>query len=64
MDWVKWEYKVPIAYTYELRDTGRFGFVLPADQIIPNSLEVMDSIITIFEEAEKLGYFTLGGMKL
>lgn len=60
MDWVKYEYKVPISYTYELRDTGRYGFALPADQIIPNSLEVMDSIVTIFLEAEKLGYFVLG----
>lgn len=60
MDWIKQEFKTPIAYTYELRDTGANGFILPANQIIPNCEEVMDSIVTIFTEAEKLGYFTLG----
>lgn len=59
-DWAKYSYKVPIVYTYELRDTGNYGFLLPANQIIPNCLEIMDSIVTIFEEAEKLGYFVLG----
>lgn len=59
MDWVKMNYKTPIAFTYELRDRGRSGFLLPANQIAPNCLEVMDSIIAMFEEGEKLGYFKL-----
>lgn len=28
------------SFTYELRDTGRFGFILPADQIIPTAEEI------------------------
>ncbi|XP_077299844.1 zinc carboxypeptidase-like [Arctopsyche grandis] len=58
-DWVKSLFDVPIVYTYELRDTGEYGFMLPADQIIPNGLEVIDSMITIFEESEALEYLTI-----
>jgi len=38
----------PLSYTYELRDTGTYGFVLPANQIEPNCLEMdagMDVLI-------------------
>lgn len=54
MDWVKGTYGTPIAYTYELRDLGQFGFLLPAEQIIPSALETLDSLITIFDEYEKI----------
>lgn len=27
------------SYTFELRDRGRYGFILPADQIIPSGEE-------------------------
>jgi len=30
----------PLSYTIELRDTGSFGFVLPANQIQPNAEEI------------------------
>ncbi|KAJ8944095.1 hypothetical protein NQ318_019433 [Aromia moschata] len=53
VDWVKGMFKTPIAYGYELRDRGEFGFLLPADQIVPTALETLDSFITIFEEYEK-----------
>ncbi|XP_077300564.1 zinc carboxypeptidase A 1-like [Arctopsyche grandis] len=59
-DWAKYNFQIPIVYTYELRDTGENGFLLPAEQIIPNCEEVMDSIVAIFEESEKLGYFKMG----
>lgn len=54
MDWVKSTFNVPITYTYELRDTGTYGFQLPADQIIPTAQETLDSFVTIFEEYDKL----------
>ncbi|CAH0546621.1 unnamed protein product [Brassicogethes aeneus] len=50
MDWVKGNYKTPVTYTYELRDTGRYGFLLPAKQIIPTAEETLDSLVTMFEE--------------
>ena len=33
-----------IAYTLELRDQGQFGFLLPDDQIIPNSEEMVPAM--------------------
>nr|AAT36730.1 carboxypeptidase A [Aedes aegypti] len=59
IDWIKGVYKTPIVLCYELRDTGRYGFVLPPDQIIPNSEETLDSIIVILEEGEKRGLHVL-----
>ncbi|KAJ8679304.1 hypothetical protein QAD02_015091 [Eretmocerus hayati] len=56
MDWAKGTLKLPVTFTYELRDTGEYGFILPADQIIPNCEEVVDSLIALFEEARRLGY--------
>ncbi|KAK9702763.1 Zinc carboxypeptidase [Popillia japonica] len=50
MDWAKGVYGTRITYTYELRDLGRYGFILPADQIIPSGLETLDSFVTIFDE--------------
>ncbi|KAJ8681685.1 hypothetical protein QAD02_017477 [Eretmocerus hayati] len=55
-DWVKSTFKLPLVYTYELRDTGRNGFILPASQIIPNAEEVLASLIAMFSEASKYGY--------
>ncbi|XP_012527601.1 zinc carboxypeptidase [Monomorium pharaonis] len=56
MDWVKGTYGTPITYTYELRDTGRYGFLLPPNQIIPTGEETMDSLITMFKQAKGYGY--------
>lgn len=51
MDWAKYKFGTRITYTYELRDTGRYGFLLPPELIIPTALETLDSFITIFQEA-------------
>ncbi|XP_076649854.1 uncharacterized protein LOC143357326 [Halictus rubicundus] len=56
MDWVRGTYKIPVTFTYELRDTGRYGFILPADQILPTAEETLDSLVAMFQEASKLGY--------
>lgn len=56
VDWVKGKLGKPIAYTYELRDTGRYGFILPANQIIPTGEETMDSLVALFKEAAARGY--------
>ncbi|XP_063706437.1 zinc carboxypeptidase-like [Culicoides brevitarsis] len=57
MDWIKGVYEIPFAFTYEFRDTGNYGFMLPADQIIPNGEEVLDSIVAFVEKCRELGYF-------
>ncbi|XP_066995074.2 zinc carboxypeptidase [Anabrus simplex] len=54
MDWVRGTFNTPITYTYELRDTGRYGFTLPASQIIPTGEETLDSVLTILQEARKV----------
>ena len=56
MDWVRGTYNTPVPFTYELRDTGRYGFILPASQIIPTAEETLDSLVAMFQQAAKLGY--------
>uniref|UniRef100_A0A6P7F4I7 Zinc carboxypeptidase A 1 n=1 Tax=Diabrotica virgifera virgifera TaxID=50390 RepID=A0A6P7F4I7_DIAVI len=52
MDWYKKNYQIPFAYAYELRDKN--SFELPQDQIIPNCLEVLDSLVTLLKGADAL----------
>lgn len=35
---------------------GRFGFALPANQIVPNSQETVDGIVAMVGEARRLNY--------
>lgn len=35
---------VVYSYSAELRDQGRYGFVLPADQIVPSGEEIFEGI--------------------
>ncbi|XP_011701633.1 PREDICTED: zinc carboxypeptidase-like [Wasmannia auropunctata] len=56
VDYVKGTYGKPIAYTYELRDQGRYGFLLPPDQIIPTGEETLDSLVAMFKEARARGH--------
>lgn len=56
MDWVYDNRNVSLSYTFELRDTGDYGFVLPTSQIIPNSLEIIDGLVAMFKEAKQLNY--------
>ncbi|XP_063227975.1 zinc carboxypeptidase-like [Bacillus rossius redtenbacheri] len=52
-DWARGTAEIPIAYCYELRDLGAFGFLLPATQIVPSGEETLDSFITLVTEARK-----------
>jgi len=46
-----WFYQEGIwaAYTIELRDTGKYGFLLPTNQIIPNGNEIWNSMLYFWE---------------
>ncbi|KXJ71765.1 hypothetical protein RP20_CCG019741 [Aedes albopictus] len=57
VDWAYGAAQIPLAYTFELRDQVQYGFILPADQIIPNAEEVLAAFIGMIDEARVLGYF-------
>jgi len=42
--------KIPLTWVYELRDTGRYGFLLPPEQIEPTSEEVINSFMPMAAE--------------
>lgn len=46
-DWAHGEAGAKYAYTLELRDTGRYGFLLPAEQILPTGEETFAGIKTM-----------------
>jgi hypothetical protein len=50
MDWAKSKLDVPYTFEWELRDRGSYGFLLPANQIVPTALETLDSIISILKD--------------
>ncbi|QOJ14554.1 MAG: hypothetical protein HRU75_07840 [Planctomycetia bacterium] len=49
-DWVYAE-NGALAFAYEVRDTGSFGFLLPADQIRPTCEEIWPSMLELTEYA-------------
>ncbi|XP_063242988.1 carboxypeptidase B-like [Bacillus rossius redtenbacheri] len=53
-DWAKGVAKVKYAYTIELRDKGRYGFILPANYIIPTAKEGLAAIKIIAQEVARL----------
>ncbi|KAL6261345.1 hypothetical protein P5V15_006442 [Pogonomyrmex californicus] len=55
-DYVKGVCRTPIVYVYELRDQGRYGFLLPPEQIIPTGEETLNSLVAMFKEAKAHGY--------
>lgn len=44
LDWVYSNAKITHSYLAELRDKGYYGFLLPADQIVPTSMETWEGI--------------------
>lgn len=51
-DWAKALLKIKYTYTIELRDTGRYGFILPARFIIPTAKEAL-AVVEVVTEASK-----------
>lgn len=58
VDWAFNAFDIPIGYTFEFRG-GSYGFVLPADQILPNCYETRDGIIAMVGRARELGYMNV-----
>ncbi|KAM8717744.1 hypothetical protein ACLKA7_004446 [Drosophila subpalustris] len=55
-EWAYNELDIKLTYTIEFRDSGRYGFVLPAAFILPNCEEAMTGIVALLAECEELGY--------
>ncbi|KAJ6656347.1 hypothetical protein lerEdw1_003850 [Lerista edwardsae] len=55
---IDWSYDngVKYSYTFELRDTGRYGFLLPADEIIPTAEETWVALMKIMEHVRDHPY--------
>ncbi|XP_075327207.1 carboxypeptidase A1-like [Odontesthes bonariensis] len=55
IDWT-YEQGIKYSYTFELRDTGRYGFILPANQIIPTAQETWLALMAIMDHTFKNPY--------
>ncbi|KAM9205225.1 carboxypeptidase A1-like [Mergus octosetaceus] len=55
---IDWTYNQGIKYsfTFELRDTGRYGFLLPASQIVPTAQETWLALKVIMHHAREHPY--------
>ncbi|KAK5640385.1 hypothetical protein RI129_011196 [Pyrocoelia pectoralis] len=52
-DWVAGTHRhIRLVYTFELRDTGRYGFVLPSNQIIPTGEETLDAVVSMIQQID------------
>jgi murein tripeptide amidase MpaA len=51
VDWTYGEQDI-FSWSFELRDTGQYGFILPANQIIPNNEEILPAILHLTNSAE------------
>lgn len=49
LDWA-WDEAGAFGFTYELRDTGQNGFILPPEQIVPSGEEILESLLWTGEQ--------------
>jgi len=57
-DYAKGIAKIKYAYCFELRDTGKHGFMLPSDQIIPSGIETFAAVKSM--AADMITIYNLG----
>lgn len=48
-DWITEKYKA-VGFTIELRDRGRFGFILPREQILPTAKEIWQGFVVFCQQ--------------
>lgn len=49
-DWAKGVAKIKYSYTVELRDTGKYGFILPPSEILSTGKEAYIAVSTLVSE--------------
>ncbi|TSS60364.1 Carboxypeptidase A1 [Bagarius yarrelli] len=54
-DW-SYDQGIKYSYTFELRDTGHYGFILPANQIIPTAQETWLALMAIMKHTKNNPY--------
>ncbi|XP_041112204.1 carboxypeptidase A1-like [Polyodon spathula] len=55
IDW-SYDYGIKYSFAFELRDTGRYGFILPANQIIPTAQETWLGLMHIMQYVQAHPY--------
>lgn len=50
-------FKTPLVFTYEMREGPENIFILPEEEIKPNSQEIFDSLIAMIQKGKELQYF-------
>ncbi|XP_074051232.1 carboxypeptidase A2 [Macrotis lagotis] len=55
IDW-SYDYGIKYSFAFELRDTGRYGFLLPTNQIVPTAEETWKGLKTIMEHVRDHPY--------
>ncbi|XP_037369061.1 carboxypeptidase A5 [Talpa occidentalis] len=55
VDWA-YDHGIKYSFSFELRDTGQYGFLLPASQIVPTAQETWLALLTIMEYTLKHPY--------
>lgn len=51
-------FKTPLVFTYEMREGKEESiFILPPNEIQPNSEEIFDSVVAMIVKSKELGYF-------
>jgi len=53
-DWAKAKAGIKYSYAFELRDTGRFGFLLPPQQIVPTGRETFAAVKSMADDIMKI----------
>ncbi|KAI5642823.1 zinc carboxypeptidase domain-containing protein [Phthorimaea operculella] len=51
-DWVKHRFNPPVVATFQLRDNGAWGYVLPVGNVQPSCEETFDAVMAIIREAK------------
>ncbi|CAB3249417.1 unnamed protein product [Arctia plantaginis] len=63
-DWARGVANIPISLLFELRDTRDHGFLLPPEQIIPNSEEIVAGLVEMEKVTRELGYYQNSGQRV
>jgi carboxypeptidase A2 len=52
---IDWTFANGVKYSFavELRDTGTYGFLLPADQILPSGAEVLAAVKALYSHVKQ-----------